>query len=112
MVSKCANPECSEEFRYLHLGKLFQLTPTPDLPASNGEFYPALYERFWLCERCCKEMTLVWGGARVKLVPLAAKTAPSAAIGSNEVVAKERPTRRVARAGSTGAERARLRRCL
>jgi hypothetical protein len=73
MVSKCANPACSQRFLYLHQGKIFQLTPTPELEAVGGGFSPSLYERFWLCDKCCKEMTLVWGGNEPKLVPLHAQ---------------------------------------
>jgi hypothetical protein len=70
MVTKCANPACSQRFLYLHQGKIFQLTPTPEVEAVGGGFSPFLYERFWLCDKCCKEMTLVWGGSQPKLVPL------------------------------------------
>jgi len=73
MVSKCANPTCSERFLYLHQGKIFQLTPTPEVEAVSGCFLPSLYERFWLCDKCCKEMTLVWGGIGAKIVALPAK---------------------------------------
>jgi hypothetical protein len=31
MVSKYANPACSNKFLYLHQGKIFQLTPHPRL---------------------------------------------------------------------------------
>jgi hypothetical protein len=73
MLSKCANPECSEIFRYLHAGKIFYLAPTPDIEIAMGMQHPALHERFWLCSRCAKEMKVVWGGARAKVVPLPAK---------------------------------------
>jgi hypothetical protein len=72
MLSKCANPKCSEIFRYLHKGKIFSLAPTPEVQAVAG-MLPALEERFWLCERCSKEMTFVWNGARVRLVALPKK---------------------------------------
>ena len=70
MVSKCANPTCSERLLYLHQGKIFQLTPTPEVEAVSWCSPPSLYERFWLCDKCCKEMTVVWGGTEAKLVPL------------------------------------------
>lgn len=73
MLSKCANPECSEQFKYLHQGKLFQLTPTPEVQAVEEGCCRALYERFWLCDRCSKLMTLVWGGTKAKLIPLPPK---------------------------------------
>jgi hypothetical protein len=77
MVSKCANPECSERFLYLHQGKLFQLTPTPEVEAVGWECAPPLFERFWLCDRCCKKMTVVWGGTEAKLVSLPAEPSMS-----------------------------------
>jgi hypothetical protein len=66
MLSKCANPDCSEIFRYLHQGKIFCLAPTPEVEAVSGEMLPALQERFWLCDECSKKMTAVWGGTQVK----------------------------------------------
>ena len=69
MVSKCANPACSEKFLRLHQGKLFRLGPTPEVELA-GEFAPSLYERFWLCDKCSKRMTLVWAETEAKLVPL------------------------------------------
>lgn len=70
MISKCANPTCSERFLYLHQGKIFQLTPTPEVEEVSGCFPPSFYERFWLCDKCCKEMTVVWAGTEARLVPL------------------------------------------
>ena len=75
MLSKCANPECSEIFRYLHQGKLFGLSPTPELEIV-AETIPSLRERFWLCDKCSKEMTLIWGGTEAELVPLPIKSGP------------------------------------
>jgi hypothetical protein len=75
MLSKCANPECSEMLRYLHVGKIFYLAPTPEIQIEMGLQHPALHERFWLCARCSKEMTLVWGGTKVRLVRLPARVA-------------------------------------
>ena len=70
MLSKCANPECSEQFRYLHQGKLFHLSPTPNLHVLDDDSYDYLYERFWLCDHCSRIMTLVWNGSEAKIVPL------------------------------------------
>lgn len=71
VLLKCANPKCSQQWHYLREGKLFHLSPTPDIEALIGESLPTLYERFWLCDRCAKEMTLIWGGTHVRLIPLA-----------------------------------------
>ena len=99
MVSRCANPACSEKFLYLHQGKIFQLTPTAGVEATGGGFTPSLYERFWLCDKCCKEMTLVWGGTEARLVPLPAEpVAPSPPL---PVILEEKdvPRKRAASAG-------------
>jgi hypothetical protein len=61
MLSKCANPDCSEIFRYLHQGKIFCLAPTPEVEAVTGEFLPQFEERFWLCDECSETMTVIWG---------------------------------------------------
>jgi hypothetical protein len=74
MLSKCANPECSEILRYLHEGKIFYLAPTPEveiLTMLNAK----LHERFWLCSRCSRTMTLVWDGTGVRLENLPANAA-------------------------------------
>jgi hypothetical protein len=95
MLSKCANPDCSESFRYLHQGKIFCLVPTPEVEAVTGEFLPQFEERFWLCYECSKTMTVVWGGTQVKLVPLPAQEArtPSAANAEKYVWTRGRPRR-------------------
>jgi len=73
MLSKCANPECSEVFRYLHQGKIFYLAPTPEIHASMGVLSPSLQERFWLCDQCSRRMTLGWDGTQAKLQSLPAE---------------------------------------
>ena len=78
MLSKCANPKCSETLRYLHQGKIFSLAPTPEVQTVTG-ILPALEERFWLCEQCSQKMSLLWGGTQVKLVPLPKKRGRSRA---------------------------------
>lgn len=70
MLSKCANPTCSEIFRYLREGKIFRLTPSPTLQATGVMLGSLLTERFWLCDRCAKEMTVVWAGTRAQVAPL------------------------------------------
>lgn len=69
MLSKCANPECSAVFRYLHLGKIFHLS-VPEAEASSGASISLRHERFWLCDQCSKKMTLVWAGTQVEVTPL------------------------------------------
>jgi hypothetical protein len=67
MLSKCANPECSATFRYLHDGKLFRFeveVPSSGEPA--GMVLPEMKKRatrlefFWLCEKCAGRMTVIF----------------------------------------------------
>lgn len=65
MVSKCANPECSAPFLYLHQGKLFRIeTEGPkdrrrQLGVEVGFHKPLRrLEFYWLCEDCAGKMTL------------------------------------------------------
>ena len=73
VLLKCANPNCSQQWHYLREGKLFHLSPTPEIEALIGDSLDALYERFWLCDRCAKQMTVVWGGTHVQLIPLSSQ---------------------------------------
>lgn len=100
MLSKCANPECSEIFRYLHAGKIFYLAPTPDIQIAMGMQHPALHERFWLCDRCSKEMTVVWGGTQARVVRVPAKVVPfPPALAKKTKVGGRRSRARAASAG-------------
>lgn len=60
MLSKCANPGCREEFRSIRKGRLFFAEPTT---ARTTGVTPAMRKRdklecFWLCDTCCKLMTV------------------------------------------------------
>jgi len=99
MVSKCANPECKEQFRYLHQGKIFHLTPTPDVEKKIRDSSPALYERFWLCDKCCRKMTLVWGGTEAKLIPLPPSCSETNRTSPDKVEEQEKPRKRAVAAG-------------
>lgn len=99
MLSKCANPECSEIFRYLHAGKIFCLAPTPDIQIAMGVQHPALQERFWLCDRCSKEMTVVWGGTQARVVRVLAKVVAFPAAPKKTKVGGRRSRARAASAG-------------
>jgi hypothetical protein len=76
MLHKCANSTCSNLFRRLHEGKLFQV---------ETEYLPAFHavaswrrnqpirkvERYWLCDGCAAQMTLSFEKGGVVTVPLA-----------------------------------------
>lgn len=100
MVSKCANPQCSEQFRFLHEGRLFQLTPTPEVQVISEDDNPALYERFWLCDRCSKQMTLVWAGTRAKLISLPSEAVALPAVTATQVVAQKQSRKWLSNAAS------------
>lgn len=52
MLSKCANPMCSNVFRYFHEGKLY-------LSNAKAHSSPSrVLECFWLCSSCCRDMTI------------------------------------------------------
>lgn len=86
MVSKCANPSCSEHFLYFNRGKLFRWDGNAsDLTASQFgddpgvEKHPHRVEFFWLCEGCAARMTLTFApGIGVTIKPLAAWTQSAA----------------------------------
>ena len=86
MLSKCANPECSSKFRYLHDGKVFRVEPdvltqsSKQLHAELTSVVPARMliaskpsnrpEYFWLCSVCSEHSTVGTDSRGVVLVPL------------------------------------------
>jgi hypothetical protein len=70
MLSKCANPDCCEQFRYLHEGKLFYLSTIPEQQRCCDESGEQPYERFWLCDHCAQQFTVVWDGVQARVVSL------------------------------------------
>jgi hypothetical protein len=73
MLSKCANPACSEQFRYLHEGRIFTATfdgQTAVRGADGCHETQRRVERYWLCDSCVYTMTLVISGGRVVLRPV------------------------------------------
>ena len=90
MVSKCANPECSERFLRLHQGKLFRwdgVTVPQGLARTPGAETKKTRkaEFFWLCGDCARTMTLVFkdgAGVTTKALVDADRTAREAATAS------------------------------
>ncbi len=71
MLSKCANPECSAPFHYLHDGRLFEIELAEAPPDLNSRKKPVKTERFWLCASCAAVMTLaITPDKQVRLLPL------------------------------------------
>lgn len=102
MLSKCANPECVEVFRYLHQGKIFHLSPTHHPQTKTAALHGSRHERFWLCARCSKQMTFILDGRQAKLVRLPVESGqitplPVLLAPKNET--KKRPRGRTASSG-------------
>jgi hypothetical protein len=75
MFHKCANSTCSNLFRRLHEGKLFQVE-TEYLPAFRAvsswrrDRPVRKVERYWLCDECAPQMTLSFEKGGIVTVPL------------------------------------------
>ncbi|HEX4484923.1 MAG TPA: hypothetical protein VH088_01560 [Terriglobales bacterium] len=71
MLHKCANSTCSNLFRRLHEGKLFQVETEYRAVASWRRNHPVRkVERYWLCDECAPQMTLSFEKGGVMTVPL------------------------------------------
>ncbi len=69
MLDKCANPACSAKFLRLHDGKLFLTEVEGEYEGSDRHEHKLEY--FWLCNSCCRTMTVaVEKGQRPRVVPL------------------------------------------
>ena len=67
MVSKCANPNCSAPFRYLHAGRLFRADKAAGVDraaaiGANESQKKPLHRLvfYWLCDDCAATMTLMF----------------------------------------------------
>jgi hypothetical protein len=64
MLSKCANPICHTTFRYLSEGKLYLIDSKASVVRRGTQAEPKhairsfIYEYFWLCSSCCRDMTI------------------------------------------------------
>jgi hypothetical protein len=76
MFAKCANPACSESFEFHVGGIFFRFSKRNAKPSLDDETMGGIgnvhdVEHFWLCPRCARIYTLVYGeGAGVILKPL------------------------------------------
>ena len=71
MLAKCANPSCTETFRYLGRGRLFRLEADP-VSRSYTSFPDSVQEEyFWICAECSQRYTLhLEDGGHVSVIPL------------------------------------------
>jgi hypothetical protein len=62
MLSKCANPECTNTLHYLRAGKVFKVET--EGPVLVNDRKPARrVEHFWLCGPCSETQTLTYDTA-------------------------------------------------
>ena len=59
VLHKCANPDCSQPFKYFRHGKLFsfEMESRSGIPEKSKKMRKVL----WLCGRCVRRMTLKFG---------------------------------------------------
>jgi hypothetical protein len=64
MLHKCANPACTEVFRYLREGKMFYVetevfgSSDPDITQKRRG--SRRLEHYWLCDECSSHVTLAF----------------------------------------------------
>jgi hypothetical protein len=110
MLRKCANSTCSNPFRRLNEGKLFQVETeyvrSPDAPKVRAAWNQRplhRIEHYWLCDECSSFLTLTFGkGHGMITIPLpdAAGRKTVRALGFDEIdSAREKMLMGVARRG-------------
>ena len=70
MLSKCANPFCSNEFHYFGEGKVFEIRRERLSSASHGSHGKKRkrIEHYWLCSHCSTTLTIAMDSAHNILV--------------------------------------------
>ena len=88
MLSKCANPGCSENFHYFGEGKLFEVHfEDADLCVKAGRLpfthepkkQEKSVEHFWLCVKCSSSVTVALDRENNVLILPLPKTKPASA---------------------------------
>lgn len=70
MLDKCANPACSATFRRLRDGRVFVTEVEVDYQSSASRC-ARQRQYFWLCNSCCRTMTVIAEkGKSAQVVPL------------------------------------------
>ena len=71
MVSKCANPSCSTEFKYFREGRLYEFLADEDGKWRSLTGPPqksAKRELFWLCQECAQFYTITCDDGNIQVV--------------------------------------------
>lgn len=70
MIEKCANPDCPAIFRRLRDGRVF-IKEIEAGPTSDAKRQPRQIHYYWLCNSCCRRMTVIAEkGKGIRVVPL------------------------------------------
>ena len=74
MLTKCLNPACDAQFRYMHQGRLLHLR-YPSRPRTAVDALLANHRRepgefFWLCHNCAEQFQVIRVADGFKLVPM------------------------------------------
>jgi hypothetical protein len=77
MVAKCANPECSRQFRQLSKGKLFLLPPSHDPTDLTWKVGKLTDYCYWLCPECSQTYTVGRQGSELIVSGREQSTAPN-----------------------------------
>ena len=74
MLSQCANPSCTNRFRFLHDGKIFVLDCGPSTASEKADegwnTAGRCVETFWLCAECAQSWTVKFDGRRAVTLPV------------------------------------------
>lgn len=71
MVAKCANPNCSTEFKYFREGRLYEFTAGENgcwKSLSEAPGKSAKRELFWLCQDCAQFYTITCESGQLRVV--------------------------------------------
>lgn len=77
MLSKCANPNCSNPFRYLHEGKLYLISSVSRFDGRKQLSTACKFlspEYAWLCSVCSSYMTIIIDEENGTIVVCASET--------------------------------------
>lgn len=78
MLNKCANPDCSAVLRRLGDGRLFAFDlRVPGRRVAGSRPAGRSYQYHWLCNECCKTVTLSSRSGEVAIVPKEPVSPPS-----------------------------------
>jgi hypothetical protein len=67
VLTRCTNPECNEQFKYLGEGRIYLDNPGEVLTLTQDQLYERCY---WLCTFCSQCYEIKFDRGTPKLVPV------------------------------------------